>query len=322
MIDLPMILTRALLYAVAAAQCWLAWSFWQSYAGDGEVKWLLPLFGVALALIEVFALVVAARADGEGRKSRALLWRGVWAVLLVVNFAAEIGAFANVIAAEEGRRSNEIAHVQQLQADRDEQAASVAALTAELAARHADKPIAALEVELGAARALAASYAPPRPRDAREIARLESALISARARETARAARDRLDAEIAAQSAPSSQYHPQLVTLARLLDGLGVRATPGDVEAFIPLGLALVMKLVLTFGFWVTAVEAPTTQPAQLPKVALEPKPTEAPKKVAAPPKRRRRKRREVTRPVLADDGEPWRFVFDEASDGGRSKPN
>lgn len=317
---LPIILTRALLYALAVVQCWLAWSFWQSYAGEGEVKWLLPVFGVALALIEVFALVVAAQADAQGRKSRALLWRGVWIVLFVVNFGAEIGAFANVIAVEEERRGVEIAQAQSLTAERDEQVALISSLTTELQTRRADKPIEALEVELEAARALARSFSPARPRDARDIARLESALITARAREEARAERDRLDAAISAMGAPASAHHPQLVTLAQLLSRAGINATASDVAAFIPLGLAVVIKLVLTFGFWVTTTDA-ATAPIEIREPVPAPRAPERPAQAVtdAQPKPKRRRKRDLAKPVLAGDGEPWVFLLDDPTTDGKT---
>lgn len=326
--DLPNLVTRAILFVLAFMQCWLAWEFWQSYATDGPARVVLPVAGAGLALLEVFALVVAADADADTKKTRGrgLVWRMVWIVLLSVNLLTEIGAFASIIAAEEGERAAVITRATDLETQRDTLDREIASLTAELAARNADKPIAALQVELDAAHTVAAGFAEMRPRDAREIARLESAIITARARETAEASRASLQAQIGAEGATPSEYHPQLIAIATILNGAGLRSVaPSDIKAFLPLALALVLKLVLTFGFWVTArdrqssaivVEDVPVSPSAVPplppppplEAVVEPQVVEEP----TPKPRRRRKRKGLNAPPPEGELEPWNFVFDD----------
>jgi len=338
----PVWATRAVLVLLVPIQCAFAWNFWRSYAPTGEWSLVLPLVGVGLAILEVFALVVAGVARTRGDKAAAATWRFVWVVLFVINLTTEIGAFSNVIHADDERRSEYARHTAEMVEREGQLDAEIAALTAELETRHADKPVAALQIDLRAARAVAASFATPRIRDVRDIGRLESAIVTAETRAARQAERDRLASQIAQRSDTASVHSPQLVTLARLLNAAGFRAVrPEDVEAFLPLGLALVLKLVLTFGFWVTTPTrksegggegAPASPPtidatppnltagAPLQAAPVEPLPPAPDASSAKPqpkpgasgkPKRNRPSKR-LAEPPKPVDLEPLDFVFDE----------
>ena len=104
--SLPSWITLIALYALAGLQVALVLYFWSSFETLVDwVRWVLCGVGGGLAVVEIFALVVASEAAGRGELSKAFAYRTVFVALALLNVAAGIGAVATLTAGDQAQRA-------------------------------------------------------------------------------------------------------------------------------------------------------------------------------------------------------------------------
>jgi hypothetical protein len=254
--SLPSWITLIALYALAGLQVALVLYFWSSFETLVDwVRWVLCGVGGGLAVVEIFALVVASEAAGRGELSKAFAYRTVFVALALLNVAAEIGAVATLTAGDQAQRAGAAQAYAEAVATKSAADSEIVRLRNILDADRLNRPSAALRAEMEAAQRIRDGYttqgrtAPWRVLE--NAARLESAYATAlevdrqlAVRATAQAGIDR-----AGGAAPHT-VHPQFETLAMVARSAGIATNADQVRAWLAFGLAAVMKLVLAVGFW------------------------------------------------------------------------
>lgn len=262
----PMVaLWVASISGIAAVQAWLVFQFWQGFGPAAAV------LGVGLLGAEMSGLYMAARAGANGEKGKARVLYGLTACLFAFNLVTEVGAVAKLRGHEQAERSQAYDAQQRFAADLAA-AERVMANGEGVRSRLELAPLLeAAEADLQRREALAEGRTPgPRESRALQAARDEAATLRselARADRIAQAEQDkaRLLASPQASAEAVAPVSPEVATFQRAIQGV-TDALDGDkgqggapsaeaIETGLTIGLAGLVKLALTFGFWGAAVQ-------------------------------------------------------------------
>lgn len=245
-------LTYIPLVGLAVANVLLVLAFWGSFGGEN--KFAYQTIGVCLAVVEFTALVVVSDGNARGEKVKAAIWGTLLGLILGINAIGDFGAVVTMTAADTEHRSQAIARYDAAVVADREANAEVVRLTASLERQGRNRPAAALEAEMRAAQLRRYAFIregsePPR-RVVDRAAQAESAYATAQALAAHTRARDQARVTIAGIGARPAAAHSQFVGLAELARMVGVRATTEQVRIVLAAAVALILKLVLVFGFW------------------------------------------------------------------------
>jgi hypothetical protein len=247
-------IVTSVLTALTAAQVVIAYLFWTSFGATSLVeRALFPVVGCGLAIVEVFALVLASEATARGEGAKAWALRALFLALCLINLTADVAAVANLTGHDEQVRSLAVTELEALDARRVEVEAERGRLKAALQTDRLDLPPAAIAAQRDAAkgrrdRYIAERLTPP-DRLVRETAHLESAYLTATRVQELEEEWGRIDQALLARP-PVAAHHPQFETLSRLSSWTGVALTPETIRTALAFALALILKLTLAFGMW------------------------------------------------------------------------
>jgi hypothetical protein len=257
-------LTYIPLVGLAAANVLLVLGFWGSFGGEN--KFTYQTIGVCLAVVEFTALVVVSDANARGEKIKAFTFGALLGLILALNTIGDFGAVATMTAADTEGRAQAIARYDAVVVAEREANAEVVRLTALLETQGRNRPIAALEAEMRAAQLRRDAFIregsqPPR-RVVDRATQAESAHATAQALAINTRTRDQTRATIAGIGARPAVAHSQFVALAELAGMVGGRVTTEQVRVALAAAVALILKLVLVFGFWAVS---PRIRPSAAP---------------------------------------------------------
>jgi hypothetical protein len=246
----------------------LVMGFWHSFGGDNPVAF--QALGVALVLIEMTALVVASDAEANGAPTRATIWRVIFGLVVVVNLFADFGAVVTRTAEDAAHRAQQRATYDTAADQEREAAAEIGRLQQLLPEGERDKPLLALQAELRAVVARVDSYARegrvPPGRITDRLASAQSLVATRQAIDVQERLRSSARETIRRFGARPEAEHPQFVAFATLLRSLGVVVDASMVRVWLAVPIAIIMKLVIVFGFWVLTPRsrAARTEPEDL----------------------------------------------------------
>lgn len=285
----------AVLVVLAVCQVALNSSFWRAFMVTGFDALVFPVIGVCFTLLDVFGLGVIEDSYAAGDKKRGRAWAAIWLVCLALNFVADFGAAASLVAQDSAQRAKTFAAI----AD-----ARTQELDAEGALKQAKQSLAALELELPAAvltarldglrKEMSARRAPTLSQIRRETALL-SAIALADARDKALEAISR-SRQALINLGPGPGEQPGLAAIAAVCNGLHIEATAQSISVVLLLVIAMAMKAALSIGFWVTLRSEPPTRVWPVGDEGVKPSMkaplnATAPENVPAAPSRTRQRR-------------------------------
>lgn len=254
--NLPRHATLVALGILAAAQLLLVIDFYAGLRADGIGGFLLLMIGIGLCLLEIFMIALADRTKHEDRPRAAAWWLVLFFVVLTLNSAADFGAITTVTATDQAERARQRVLYEQNERALARANAEIGSLERNLPGREYNQPSRALRSLLAEREARRAQFERRNwavPLDlSRRIVRLESAIATMEEIERQKAERDRAEAFLAEHRRPN-RAHPQFEALAALLAGVGIHTTPEAVRIGVAFALVIVLKLVLTTGFFVTS---------------------------------------------------------------------
>lgn len=305
--SLPRIALTLAIVVLAILQIALTWEFWGSF-GDGHdgQRFVFQGLGAMLAIVEALALLVAADNLARGAPIKAMVAALVFIPTFFVNLGSDISAIAAYSARDTAARSQSVAAYDRnatIVREADERLPQMRRILEE---QNLVQPAAALapQVEALRGRIERREAAGLRVSESgrQNLARLETALATATEIERLNAERDAARAALAEVGARPHKSHAQFETIATVLQGFGVAATPHDVQVWIAFAVGVVIKLWLAFGLWFASageatreeVEGPqNSQPAEEDAQA-DPGQEPAPAPAAPPPARAPSKSREA----------------------------
>lgn len=246
-------LTLIPVVALAGANIALVLGFWRSVGGGNPIVY--QVIGVCLVLIEMTGLVVAADAVADGRRPQARAWHVLFVLVLFVNLFADYGAVVTRTANDAQERAHNRALYDAAVASKAEAERDITRLTRVLDDNDDNKPLAALRAERTAALARRDAYLGQHREVPRRIAtavlRAETVLASAEDLFIAQQKRDAASATLVQYGSRPEAEHPQFEAVAALLRSLGFSVSAGTVRVWLAVPIAVILKLVLMFGFWV-----------------------------------------------------------------------
>lgn len=268
-------LTYVPLAALAVVNIALVLGFWSKMAAEQALAY--QVLGASFAVIEMSALVVISDAAARGETVKAHVWRVVLVLVLIVNLFADFGAVVSMSGQDADNRARAVAAYDAAARSEREADAEIIRLTAMLETQGANRPAAALEAEMRSLQLrrenmVNAGVQPSRRLLERAVA-AEAAFATAAEIERLRGERDRARATLTAAGARPATEHWQFKGIADLAGMLGVSVSGEQARVGVGAVLALVLRLVLLFGFWAVtprlAMQAPD-EPAPAPQPLAE----------------------------------------------------
>lgn len=301
----PAMIVLCALYLLALTQAIIGLFFWLSFGGSGPFERLVwPILGCSLAIIEIFALVIASEAQGRGETSKAWAVRVLFIALALINVTADLAAVYTMTSHDEAARAQAVAVREGLISRRAEVNEERLRLKAQLQTDNLDLPADAIAAQLEAAIIRRDRYAVPPSRIVRQAAVFESAHTTALRIAELERERDRIDESLTA-TPPVAAHHPQFDALRRIASWVGLNLTIEQIQTGLALMLILVLKATLAFGFWAATPRRIQSEagegsppPKPLPEIVPQvpaPRVTKAPPELPSPilpPARPNRKRR------------------------------
>lgn len=267
--SLPRIALTLAIVVLAILQIALTWEFWGSF-GDGHdgQRFVFQGLGAMLAIVEALALLVAADNLARGAPIKAMVAALVFMPTFAVNLGSDISAIAAYSARDTAARSQSIAAYDRNETIVREADERLSQMRRILEEQNLNQPAAALAPQVEALRGRIERREAAGLRisesSRQNLARLESALATAAEIERLAAERDAARSALAEAGARPHESHAQFETIATVLQGFGVAATPDDVRVWIAFAVGVVIKLWLAFGLWfASAGEAPREDVAE-----------------------------------------------------------